>query len=113
MELLRLADAYENALEFDYCTEAYPQYMGLRPDEIVNKIIKEIYRLPECVFDSGEKIAELQQKLDRVLGLDIGEILNQHSYTRTNNHGDFKEKISLKEATISIQQKIQEAVKGE
>lgn len=39
-KLTKLADAYEEALECDYCGTG--EYQGLRPDEIVRRIIDEI-----------------------------------------------------------------------
>ena len=36
-----LADAYEDANECDYCSDAYPEHEGCRPDELANKFVRQ------------------------------------------------------------------------
>ena len=41
-QLIILMDAYEDALENDYCSSDFPDFEGCGPNEIVNRIINEI-----------------------------------------------------------------------
>lgn len=51
-ELGVLADAYDDANEYDYCSDAYPEHEGCRPDELANKFVR-----------IGRKIAAAQKKV--------------------------------------------------
>ena len=89
-------------------------------------ISKEYLKKCEKAFDSGQKIDELQQKLNRVLGLDIG--INETAkiiydifacsftdWSELDNASETKNSYLDIAITIndSVKQKIQEVVKGE
>ncbi len=47
--LQQLSNAYKNALEYDYAQEEHGDCEGCRPDEIANKIIREIDNFPKLI----------------------------------------------------------------
>lgn len=59
-----LADAYEDANECDYCSDAYPEHEGCRPDELANKFVRQAKLL------SAAPTPAPTEKVERIEGLE-------------------------------------------
>ncbi|MCK5020745.1 MAG: hypothetical protein KAS32_27235 [Candidatus Peribacteraceae bacterium] len=49
--LRKIAEAYKNALEYDYSQEEFESdgLSGMRPDELANEMVREIGKLPDLI----------------------------------------------------------------